>query len=240
MNDAATKTAKSVAEASLVLDTAEQKLGEEVSMVELQAKGVVIVTDDDYKAAGSATSEVKRMQKKVEEYWEPMRVSTKKAYDNVLAHKKEMLDPLKKAEQILKSKMSGYVLEQERKRKEQEEAMRRLAKIEADKKLQEAIDASNAGDEMAAEFAMSEAEVYDTAAAAGAIAKQTPKSDGVSTSKGWKITEIDSSKVPIEFSGMELRPVDEKMVKQLIKASKGKISIPGIKYEETITISVRS
>ena len=240
MNDAATKAAKSVADASLVLDTAEEKLGEEVSAIELQAESVVIATDEDYSMAGEATSNVKRMQKKVEEYWEPMRVSTKKAYDEVLAHKKEMLDPLKKAEQILKGKMSGYLLEQERKRKEQEEAMRKLAEAEADRKLQEAIDASNAGDAAAAEFAMAEAEVYDTAAATSAIAKQTPKAEGVSTSKAWKITAIDSKQVSVEFCGMELRPVDEKLVMQLIKSSKGKIVIPGIKYEETVTISVRS
>lgn len=240
MNDAATKAAKTVAETSLVLDTAEKKLGEEVSAVELQAESVVIATDEDYSMAGEATSNVKRMQKKVEEYWEPMRVSTKKAYDDILAHKKEMLDPLKKAEQILKGKMNSYLLEQERKRKEQEEAMRKLAEAEADRKLQEAIDASNAGDDAAAEFAMAEAEVYDTAAATSMIAKQTPKAEGVSTSKTWKITSIDSKKVPVEFSGMELRPVDEKLVLQLIKASKGKIVIPGIKYEESVTISVRS
>lgn len=240
MNGAATKAVKPIAEPDLVLDTAKEKLGEEVSAIELQAEGVVITTDQDYSMAGEATSNVKRMQKKVEEYWEPMRVSTKKAYDDVLAHKKEMLDPLKKAEQILKGKMSGYLLEQERKRKEQEEAMRKLAEAESDRKLQEAIDASNAGDTAAAEFAMAEAEVYDAAAATSAIAKQTPKANGVSTSKSWKITSIDSKQVPVEFSGMELRPVDEKLVMQLIKASKGKIVIPGVKYEETVTISVRS
>lgn len=240
MSDADTKAVMSVAEASLVLDTAEKKLGAEVSAIELQAKSVVISTDEDYSMAGDATRNVKMMQKKVEDYWESMRVSTKKAYDDVLAHKKEMLDPLKKAEQILKNKMSSYLLEQERKRRKQEAAMKELAKAEIDKKLQEAIDASNAGDAVAVEIAMAEAEVYDTAASTCAIAKQTPKTEGVSTSKNWKITSIDSKQVPIEFSGMELRPVDEKLVMQLIKASKGKIIIPGVKYEENITISVRT
>lgn len=240
MNDVATKETQKLCEASLVLDTTESKLGEEVSAIELQAESVVIATDEDYSMAGEAASNVKRMQKKVEEYWKPMMDSTKKAYDEVLAHKKEMLEPLKKAEQILKGKISGYWLEQERKRKEQEEAMRKLAEAEADRKLQEAIDASNAGDTAAAEFAMAEAEVYDTVAATSAFAKQTPKAKGVSTTKAWKITAIDSKQVPVEFCGMELRPVDEKLVMQLIKSSKGSINIPGIKYEETVTISVKS
>ncbi len=240
MNDVAIKATKSVAKPCLVLDTAEEKLGKEVSAIELQAENVVIVSDEDYSEAGDTTSNVKRMQKKVEEYWEPMRVSTKQAYDDILAHKKEMLDPLKKAEQILKGKMRCYLLEQERKRKEQEETMRKLAEAEADKKIQEAIDASDSGDTAAAEFAMAEAEVYDTAAATSAIVKQMPKANGVSTSKTWKITAIDSSVVPVSFGGMELRPVDEKLVMSLIKASKGRIVIPGVKYEETVTISVRA
>lgn len=52
-------------------------------------------------------------------------------------------------------------------------------------------------------------------------------------------TKIDSEKVPISFAGMELRPVDEKLVLQLIKTSKGTISIPGVTYEEDVVISVR-
>lgn len=239
MDNAATKTAN-MPEKILVLNATEQELDREVSAVEYQAQSVIISNDDDYEKAGSATSDVKKMQKKVEEYWEPMRVSAKKTYDDVLAHKKEMLDPLKKAERILKGKMSDYILEQERKRKEQEKAMRRLAEAESDRKLQEAIDAQNRGDEAAAEFAMAEAEVFDDAAVNGAIAKQSPKAMGVSTSKAWKITSIDSSQVPIQLNGMELRPVDEKLVMQLIKASKGKIVIPGVRYEETVSISVRS
>lgn len=238
MSNAATKTAST--EKILILDATEQELGKEVSAVEYQALNVVIMNDDDYRTAGDATSEVKKMQKKVEEYWEPMRVSAKKTYDDVLDHKKEMLTPLKNAEKILKSKMANYVMEQERKRKEQEEAMKKLAEAAVDKKIQEAIDAQSRGDEAAAEFAMAEAEVYDNAAVNGAIVKQSPKANGVSTSKAWKITAIDSSKVPINFNGMELRPVDEKLVMQLIKASKGKIVIPGVKYEETVAISIRS
>ena len=49
---------------------------------------------------------------------------------------------------------------------------------------------------------------------------------------------IDSAKVPIYFSGAEIRPVDEKAIMKLIKESKGTIQIPGVKYEETASISV--
>lgn len=225
---------------ALVLDTAEKKLGKEVSVIEQNADNTIVATDEDYAAAAELTADIKRMQKKVTDYWEPMRKSTYTAYQDVMAHKKEMLDPLEAAEKTLKKKMGAYTLEKERQRKAAEEEMRRLAQQEVDKKLDEAAEAEKNGDSNAYEMAMAEAEVMDVASATGGITSQAPKAKGVSQSKTWKITKIDSAVVPVNFSGMELRPVDEKLVLQLIKASKGKIQIPGVTYEEDVVISVRT
>ncbi len=218
----------------------EKKLDKEVSAVEQKAADVRVTDDEGYSEAAELVKTVKQMQKRVKEYWEPLRVSTKKAYDDVLGHKKEMLDPLEKAEKIIKGKMTDYSMEQERKRKEQEAVMKRLAQQEVERKLAESIEAEDAGDYAAAEFAMAEAEVMDNVALSGSVQAHIPKADGVSQSKNWKITEIDDSQVPVNFCGMELRPIDEKAVLALIKASKGTIQIPGVKYEKSITISVRS
>ncbi len=225
---------------ALVLDSAEEKLGKQVSTVEMQAEGIAITDAESYEAAADMLRNVKDVGKKVEEYWEPLRQTTYEAYQNVLARKKEMVEPLKSAEKILKGKIGDYQLEQERVRREQEEAMRRRAQEEADRKLAEAIEAQNNGDMVGAEFAMAEAEVMDNVALAGRVQSQVPKVKGLSTSKSWEITDIDSSKVPIELNGMMLRPVDKKLVLSLIKMSKGKIQIPGVTYEETATVSVRS
>ena len=118
--------------------------------------------------------------------------------------------------------------------------MRKLAQAEIDRKLDEAATAETNGDAMGVEFAMAEAEVMQGIAEAGSIPSQKPKTDGVSTSKTWKITSIDDSKVPVALCGAVIRPVDEKAVLALIKATKGKIEIPGITFEESVTISVRS
>ena len=107
------------------------------------------------------------------------------------------------------------------------ESSRRAAKAEA------------AGDSLGAEYAMAEAEVMEDVSISGGIRSQAPKANGVSQSKTWKITSIDSSLVPVTFSGVEIRPVDEKAVMRLIKESKGTISIPGVQYEETVSISIR-
>lgn len=225
---------------ALVLDTAERSLGREVSLVERNAMSVVIVTDEDYAAAAEITKAVKQTQKKVKDYWEPLRASTYKAYQDVMGKKKQMTDPLDKAEKILKGKMSAFVAQKERERREREEAARRAAQAETDRKLAEAAALEQQGDAMGAEMAMAEAEVYDDAAAGIVVASKTPKVDGVSTAKTWKITNIDLSKVPTEIAGVLIRPVDEKAVMSLIRATKGQVKIPGIEYEQTVSISIRA
>lgn len=218
----------------------ESKLDRQVSLIEQQASDVVVASEEDFVLAGELTKQVKEMQKKVTDYWEPMRKSTYEAYSAVNQHKKEMLDPLASAEKILKRKMGDYTIERERRRREQEEAMRKAAEAEMARKLEEAEEAESRGDAVGAEFAMAEAEVMEGVAVSGGIRSQAPKAKGVSQTKTWKITKIDSEKVPISLNGMELRPVDEKLVLQLIKASKGKIAIPGVEYKEDVIISVRS
>ena len=224
---------------ALKVEESEGDLKREVTLAEQQAQSVTVASDEEYASAGEFTKSVKKIQKKVKEYWEPLRVSAKATYDDILARKKQMLDPLESAEKILKSKMSAYSMEKEKKRKAQEEAMRKLAEQEMARKLEEAAKAEAAGDSLGAEYAMAEAEVMEDVSISGGIRSQAPKANGVSQSKTWKITSIDSSLVPVTFSGVEIRPVDEKAVMRLIKESKGTISIPGVQYEETVSISIR-
>ena len=230
--------AKVVGNNALVLGTkqspsrVEEQLDEEVSLIEQKATALSVETDDDYIIASELTKQVKQMQKQVTDYWEPMRKSTYEAYTAVNQHKKQMLDPLAAAEKILKRKIGDFA-------KKKEEAMRKAAQEAMDRKLDEAAEAEASGDAIGAEFAMAEAELMEGVSVSGGVQASVPKVKGVSRSKTWKITKIDSEKVPISFAGMELRPVDEKLVLQLIKTSKGTISIPGVTYEEDVVISVR-
>lgn len=225
----------------LVLGTAEEKkLEKEVSVVEKQAGDIVITNDAEYQYAGELTKQVKAAQKKVEEYWEPMRASTYAAYKSVTDHKKDMLDPLKNAESILKKKISGYLVEVERKRKAEEEALRKQAEEEMLKKMAEAEEAAKKGDVEAVEYAMAEAEVMEQVAATAVVESQATKVSGISQKKDWKITKIDEEKVPVDIAGIVIRPVDEKAIMNLIKSTKGKVKIPGVTFEETVNISVRA
>ncbi len=216
------------------------ELDAEVSTYELKAQSIVVESDNDFAAAGELTKQIKLLQKKVEDYWEPMRATAYDAYQTVLGKKKEMIDPMKKAEKILKDKMAAFTIIQERERRKQEAELRRQAQEEAEKKLKEAVEAETSGDAVMAEYAMAEAEVMAEAALSISIERQPAKTDGVSRTKSWEITGIDESKVPISVGGAVIRPVDEKAILRLIKASKGQIAIPGVEYKETYNISVRA
>lgn len=206
---------------------------------EEQANKISIFSDSDYAIAAEQTKQVKILQKKMEDYWEPIRLATKSAYDNVLARKKEMLETPKKIERILKSKMAEYLQIKEQERKAREDAEREKLQNEVNEKFEDAVKAASCGDNEGAEYALMEAEVLEASATTYEIGKSTPKVDGVSASKAWKIISIDPSKVPVAINGYELRPVDDKAIMRCIKENKGNISIPGVVFEQTSSISIR-
>lgn len=217
----------------------EAELDTEASSIELRVQKMTVTNDIGYVCAAETLKEIKAMQKKVTAYWEPLRLSAKESYDRILSRKKDMLDPLKSAEDILKGKMTEFTDEQEKKRKAQEEAMRKLAQNELEKKLAEAAAAEAAGDSATAQSAMAEAEVMDDVSVSGSIQTPNISVKGISKSKTWKIVGVDESRVPVEINGMVIRPVDEKAVLRIIKASKGTVRIPGVIYEEVTSISAR-
>jgi len=236
MNDAIATTGSN----ALVLDSLEDSLLREVSKIEADALRIVVKSDDDYARAGEVIRAIKQMNKHVSDYWEPVRKTAHENYNAILAKKKAMLAPVESAEKILKGKMAAYADRKEQERRDRERALQELARKEMEKKLAEAAKAEAEGDPLGAEFAMAEAEVMEAASKNSVGTTAAPKVSGVSTRKSWVITKVDLEKVPTEIAGAVIRPVDEKAVMQLIKATKGSIKIPGIEYKETVDIAVRA
>lgn len=220
-------------------EQAEQQMTTVVTGLEAAANNLVIDSDERYNQAAAFLQRIKTQQQTVTNFFEPLRKTTKAAYDSVLARRKDMTTPLDKAEKVIKGKMGAYQLEVERKRRQEEERLRRLAEAEREKAFTAAVTAEAQGDMLGAEMALAEAEVMDDAAAVATVHLAAPKAKGVSTRKGWEITGIDPDKVPVAINGVVIRPVDEKAVMALIKASKGTIQIPGITYQETAIISAK-
>lgn len=224
-----------------VADVTEQErnLNKQVTEIEFQAGAITIDSEEDYAEAATFGRMLKQRTADVKDFWKPMKDAAHKAHAEICSKEKAMLQPLTNAEKILKQTMGTYVAEQERKRREAEEAARRAAQEEVDRKMQEAIDLDAAGDIEGAEMAMMEAEVMDDMSESVAVAAPKPKAAGVATSKDWEIVGIDSNAVPANFAGVEIRPVDTAAVMRLIRASKGSINIPGVTYKEVAKIAFR-
>ena len=217
----------------------EAELSKAVTEIEFQAESIIITTDDDYRNAGEFGRLLKKKSAEVTEFFAPMKKAAHDAHKQVCDREKQMLTPLVNAEKIIKKAMSTWALEQERKRKEEEERLRKLAEEEANRLLEQAIVAEASGKADEASTALLNAEVVAQAGKSIVLDAPKPKVEGVSTSTDWEIESIDASLVPISIAGMEIRPVDEAAVKRLIKASKGKIEIPGVKYKEVVRMSFK-
>ena len=196
----------------------EKSLSKQVTEIEFQAGAITIDSEADYQNAATFGRMLKQRTAEVKEVWKPMKDAAHKAHAEIGSKEKAMLQPLSNAEKILKQTMGTYVAEQERKRREAEEAARRAAQAEVDRKIQEAVDLDAGGDGDGAELAMMEAEVMDDMSGSVSVAGTKPKAQGVSTSKDWEITGIDASEVPMNFAGVEIRPVDTAAVLRLLRA----------------------
>lgn len=235
-----TETTVAVMESQdLELVEREEALCQEVTDIEFQAGAITIDNEDDYKEAGRFGRLLKQRTAEVKDFWKPLKEAAHKAHAEICAREKAMLQPLSNAEKILKQTMGAYISEQERIRREAEEAARRAAQEEAERRLQEAIALEAQGKSAAADAAVEEAEIMDEMSNVVSVAAEKPKAEGVTTKKDWEIESIDSSKVPVLVAGVELRPVDTSAVMRLIRSTKGQVHIPGVVYKEVAKVAFR-
>lgn len=215
-----------------------QEVLKEISAVEQMASAIEVHNDEQYKTAGEFLKDLKRRQKEIEKKIEPFWRKSYEAYKEVNAFKSEALNPFKEAEKTTKDKMASYMMEVERRKREEEARIRELAKAEMEAKMREAEEASLIGDDEGAEIARAEASVMESAMST-TVEVAKPTVGGVGQRKDWEIVSIDPEAVPISVAGVEIRPVDEKAVIALIRGTKGKVSIPGVRYREKVTVTVR-
>ncbi len=215
----------------------EAKLTGEVSLIEQRAEEVIVRNDKEFEEAGQFGVLLKQKAGEVTDFFKPLKDAAYKAHKTICDREKEMLTPLKNAEKVLKKTMGDYTVEQERRRREAEEAARKAAEEEARRKLEEAARLDAEGKTEASDAALADAEFMEGAGRMVCMPGGVPKAKGVSSSKDWEIVSISTKEVPLAVNGFELRPVDQAAVMRLIRASKGTIQIPGVAYKEIAKMS---
>lgn len=217
----------------------EAELSKTVTDIELRAEGVVITSQEDYKAAAELGRLIKQRSSEVQAFFEPMKKAAHDAHKQVCDRERQMLTPLVNAERAIKKTMGAWAMEQERIRREEEEALRRAAQAESERLLAIAIEAEESGNQSAADAAIANATVIDQAGRNIQLDAAKPTAQGVSMATDWEIVAINSREVPLAIGGVDIRPVDTKAVMRLIRASKGNIVIPGITYRAVAKMSFR-
>ena len=247
----------------IITATQTTQLQEESRDVVAQAQAVIISDKESYEKAQLFANSLKSVEKKIKAFWAEPKQKAYEAHKAITDQEKAMLDPVKTAIKELNDKSSAYVMECERKRKAAEKEAQRKAEEEKRKKEEEAerlraeaerlhaeaekaaadgnIEAADAALMAEAETleasqeAAVQAEAFENAAVTLKVEADTPKVDGVSYRKDWKVSVTKEDDVPVSFMGAVLRPVDLAKVKELVKLQQGKIEIPGIAVKETLT-----
>lgn len=217
----------------------EAELSSEVSLVERQAQQICVRNDDDYKKAAEFGRILKQKSSEVVEFFKPMKKAAHDAHKQICDREKAMLTPIANAEKLLKRTMGDYQMEQQRKKREEEERLRALARAEEERLLAEAIKMEEQGEKEMSDEHFENAQFVANAARNISVSAEPVKAAGSSYSVDWEIESIDIEKVPVAWLNMVLRPVDEKAVLRLIRSQNGNISIPGVKFRETSKISFR-
>lgn len=194
-------------------------------------------TKDDYDFVAELIKQLKTAVDDVTAYYANAKKAAHDLHKAICDEEASYTKPIKAYIDGLKKAMAEYVRLQEEKRRKEEEEMRAAALAEAERIMNKAGEVeANGGD---ASALIDEAIMTEVVGQSISLGKVDVRADGVARKKDWEIVEVCDVEVPTEIAGVCIRPVDTAAVMKLIRASKGTIKIPGIKFVEKETIVVR-
>lgn len=217
----------------------EDELTRSVSAVEAKANSVVVTNDIEYQEAAEFGRLLKKKSAEVTEFFKPLKDAAHKAHKQICDREKAMLKPISAAEKAVKAAMGKYATEKLMEQQRLEAQLRQQAQAESDRLLEQAAALESNGNVQQANVMFTNAQMADAAARNIALERNAPKANGISTTTDWQIVSVDASQVPVDVAGCVIRPVDESAVMKLIRASKGTVNIPGIKYQAIAKVAIR-
>lgn len=236
----------------------EMTLKQESSMALQTAANLMVLTNEDYDAAGNARKGIKYTIKQIGDYWSPKKDQAFQLHKSLVAAEKEMLEPLNKADKLIESRMLDYRREVEYQRMEAERERQRIIaeqrrlEEEARKKAEEAqrlVEEAQQKDELDDDdveiLRMAQTEAVEAEQAVVAPVEvyvpQQAKTQGISVRKTWKARVVADYKVPVAVAGITIRPIDQSALNKLAALSEGKAECPGVEFyqEESTRVNYR-
>jgi len=194
------------------------------------AKGISIASTDEYQGATSLLKDIKGIQREIDDTFSPVISAAHIAHQQAISAKKKHSEPLKDAERLLKGKVSGYLINEEKKRRAEEARRQEEARKQAEEEqLARAIEAEEFGENEEAEDIIHE----EISVAPVIVEKTVPKVQGISKQMAWKFRVVDAAKLPREY----LVP-DDKKIGVVVRALKSEARIAGVETWEEPVIRV--
>ncbi len=186
-----------------------------------QAHNVRITSSESYEAAGQLIKGIKGLMNDIKDTFGPLKKKASESHKAVVKEEAERLTPLQEAEGIIKGKMTGYLIEEEKKRKVLQARLEAEAKKHQDDiRLQEAVVLEAAGD---TDGAMTVLDAPDHTPAPLAVSN-IPKVSGVSEREVWNFEVFDAKLVPDQY-----KTVNMTAIRGVVRSLKGATDIPGVK-----------
>jgi hypothetical protein len=213
-------------------ETSLEKLNQEVRGYPKQASDIIIHDEKTLKAGNDFLLAIKAMRKKIAETFNPIIDKAHKAHKEAVAKKKEIEEPLIRAENEVKLRIASYVKKIEEERREAE----RKAAEEEQKRLEAQIHAEELARELEERGHDREAkEVRDRVPEFKApVLPKTPTLNNVQVKWFYKWEVEDINKVPRQFL-----IVDRAKVTAYVNAHKEQTNIPGIRVFKESSVAAR-
>lgn len=222
---------------SVNIDTVEEQKKTSDVPVLCEKAELIISNQSDYEAASTVLSEVKSRYKELDAQRKEITKPIDAAKKAVMDLFKTPLELLEKAESKIKGLMIGYANEQERKAREEQLRLQKIADAEAARQkkiLDEKIARAEASGktEKAEELQMQKETITPIVAPIIAPQIETPK--GVSYREQWSAEIIDEKLIPREYLIVNLQALNK-----IAAATKGTISVPGVRFVSTKILASR-
>lgn len=191
-----------------------------------QAKTEITVTDQaTFIAANDLIGKLQTVKKEVIARFKDPKAKAAEAHKAVCELEKSFLAPVEEKIRLLKDSTTAWYAAEQRRIDAEEERQRK----ESDAYAELAADAESNGDSDTAAAAVFEAVM------AKAEVTAMPKVSGTAMRETWEAVVIDEDKVPREYMMVNLSALNA-----VAKAAKGKVAIPGVKFEKKYINSTRS
>lgn len=218
-------------------------LRSEVAPVVQQAGAIVVRSPEQYQGASDFLKAVKAAQKKVVDFFAPMKAKAHEAHKAITTTESNTLKPLSDAEATIKRKMIEYATEQERIRREQERKLQAAADLKAriEREALEKKAASMKTPEKQQEYREAAAAVVAPVVQVAAV---TPEIKGQAITKRWKATITDPKEAVMALLAYPdwsaYIEINQGQLDKFASRTNGSVSMKGVTFAEVAGLSSTS